>query len=167
MKNAFQLLEAEGATLTFALVAVFPTRTVFVPKNWLYDYVNLFGTYSKIYKLFNSLMGWEHWLLLVSFDPPIPTTAPISSLRCSLKSFVSRLSHPSLYFLKCDDKLNLQRAVFYWRLNPSFYSSFLSFWTSYLQNGTSLLIVQFCVCHLPIYFFVKWKIKERIGYFDQ
>ena len=32
MKNAFQLLEAEGATLTFALLAVFPTRTVFSQK---------------------------------------------------------------------------------------------------------------------------------------
>ena len=29
MKNAFQLLGAEGATLTFALLAVLPTRTVF------------------------------------------------------------------------------------------------------------------------------------------
>ena len=32
MKNAFQLLGAEGATLTFALLAVFPTCTVFSQK---------------------------------------------------------------------------------------------------------------------------------------
>ena len=72
MKNAFQLLEAEGATLTFALLAVFPTRTVFVPRNWLYDYVNLFDTYSKIYRFFLLSKGLGT-LVAVSFFRPTHT----------------------------------------------------------------------------------------------